>query len=126
YTCSGNKIINSCTGGVTSICSASTICSAGACIQPTPSGTFIVQPALVHGGASTTLTWSTTNVVANSCSVSGTNGDIWTHQPAVNATGYQSSPITAATSYTLTCTGIDGSTLQLTRSVSLIPSFQEK
>lgn len=95
-------------------------CSGGACLgPPPPSGSIRAVPQLIRGGDKVQISWSTANVSA--CTVSGTNSDSWS-----GASGSQlSSAITAQTVYTLSCTGLDGSTLNQSTTVNIIPQFQE-
>lgn len=84
---------------------ASAMSTAMVTIQaPTPAPTlaFSANPATVASGASSTLTWSTTN--ATSCTASGG----WTGSKAVSGSQVVNN-ITAATTYTLNCTGAGGS-----------------
>ena len=72
---------------------------------PAPAITFTSTPAAVASGQTTTLQWSVTD--ATSCTAS----DGWTGQKAT--TGTEASPaVTAATTYTLACTGRGGRTSQ--------------
>jgi hypothetical protein len=72
---------------------------------PAAAVTLTASPSTVKSGASSTLTWSSTN--ATSCTGSGG----WTGSKA--ASGSQStSALTATTTYTLTCSGAGGSAAQ--------------
>ncbi len=66
--------------------------------------------------------WSAQNVV--SCAVQGTNGDAWSGISSPLG-GETSPPITQATTYTLSCLALDGSTLTKSPTVRIIPTFQE-
>jgi hypothetical protein len=66
-----------------------------------PTVTLVASPASITSGASSTLTWSSTN--ATSCSASGG----WSGSKATS--GSQSVSPTATTTYTLSCTGAGGS-----------------
>jgi hypothetical protein len=98
-------------------------CASGACIlPPPPSGSIRVSPSLVRQNDTTQVIWSASNV--SSCNVTENNPDIadaWTESSGEET----SSPITQRTTYTLSCTGIDGSTLTRTATVNLIPVFEE-
>ncbi len=96
-------------------------CSAGACqAAPAPTGTLTATPSLVAQGSTSQIKWSTTNVVATSCTVTG-NGNSWS-----GTSGTQTSaPIQGQVTYTLTCRGLDGSTLTVTTTVNIIPTFCE-
>ncbi len=83
---------NSATGTGTVTVTSSTL-------QPTV--TLAADPTSIASGASSTLTWSSTN--ATSCTASGG----WTGAEAISGT--QSVSPTLTTSYTLTCTGAGGS-----------------
>lgn len=104
------QLIQSCTYG----------CSGGAClVPPPPSGSIRAVPALVRSGDTTQVSWSAANV--SSCTVSGSNSDSWS-----GASGSQlSAAIVAQTTYTLSCTGLDGSTFVQSAVVNIIPIFQE-
>ncbi len=81
-----------------------------------------VVPSLVRSGATTKVHWSATNV--DSCSVSGQNGDAWNGIQSPLG-GKTSRPITAETTYTLSCHTPDGATLTKSATVRIIPTFQE-
>jgi len=76
-------------------------------------------PPLVASGDTVNVNWQVTDV--RSCEVTGNNGDAWS-----GASGAQiSSPITAQTIYTLTCIGLDDSTVTRSATVNITPIFQE-
>jgi len=79
-------------------------------------------PSLVRSGNTTKVHWSTQCVV--SCSVSGSNGDAWSGLTSPLG-GETSRPITAETTYTLSCRALDGATLTKSATVRIIPTFQE-
>lgn len=132
--CSGNDVVNSCTGSIVQSCSYQ--CSAGACIAPPPmtfnenagqgtSGHLQIRPALVPIGTSTRLYWSLSGV--DTCSVTENNptiDDSWAGG-ASGASGKLSSPIFQQTTYTLQCTGLDASSIQETATVNVTPVFRE-
>jgi hypothetical protein len=90
------------TGGTQSQTASVAISKAAA---PAPAVTLSASPASVASGSSTTLTWSSTNATA--CTASGG----WSGNESIN--GLQNtSALTEATTYTLTCTGTGGSTVQ--------------
>jgi len=101
----------SCTGaGGTAQASASVAMTS---TTPAPTVTLTAAPTSVSSGASSTLTWSSTN--ATSCTASGVAG--WTG--AKTTAGTQSTgALSANVSYTLSCTGAGG-TAQATASVSV-------
>lgn len=76
--------------------------SATATVTPPPTVTLTAEPAVVTTGYWTTLTWSSTD--ATECTASGG----WSGSKPVSGTE-SSAPLTAATTYTLTCTGVGGS-----------------
>lgn len=95
-------------------------CANGVCLgAPAPTGFLRVRPALVSAGNRTVVEWSASQV--DSCDVTGTNGDSWN-----DSSGTQnSSPITGQTTYTLSCVGLDGSSLTRTAVVNIAPVFDE-
>lgn len=122
--CSGNNVVNSCTGELVQACVAPSICSGGSCIMPAPSViSWQVAPLLVPSGNTTHVSWEVRNV--SSCSVSGTNGDSWTGLTGAEVSG----PINTQTVFTLHCIALAGSgAANVTRSatVNIVPVFQEK
>ena len=121
--CSGNDLINSCTGATIQTCSLG--CASGACnTAPAPSATLNATPSLVHSGDISTISWSAINVA--SCAVRGTNGDSWT---GTSSSGKTSQPILAQTIYTLHCIGVSGSnpsSIDKQAIVNIVPQFNEK
>jgi|GEM_PF-4533779 hypothetical protein len=90
-----------------------------------PSGDLIAVPILLKSGKTSEISWSAANVA--SCMVSGTNGDNWSCTGnACNATTTETTiPITAQTIYTLSCTGLDTSSLRQSLTISVAPNFCE-
>jgi hypothetical protein len=89
---------------------------------PSPILDLRVIPSLVRSGNTTKVNWSAQNV--QSCTVTAPNGDTWSGlQSAIG--GETSSPITAETRYTLSCTDLNGTTHTKTATVRIIPTFQE-
>ncbi len=130
--CSGQNVVNSCTGATVQVCPYS--CYAGACTVPSPSyvptsgytGQLQVKPNLLASGNATYAHWNVTN--ANACTVSGTNGDSWSGL-ASPATGATSSPILGQTVYTLSCTPLAGATstgITGQATVNMAPVFHER
>ena len=81
--------------------------------NPPPSGgtdapviSFSASPLTVDEGGASTLTWSATN--ADSCSASGG----WTGDRNTSGT-VSTGPLTAGTTFSLTCTGAGGSALEM-------------
>lgn len=136
--CSNGNVVNSCTGATVQTCSYQ--CGAGACISPPPpetgefgatnggaaftaSGHLQAKPQLVRSGAVTYVYWNLTNV--SSCAVTGSNGNSWTGSFSGTA-GKTSLPIVQRTTFTLSCTGLDSSTVTESQVVNVIPVFQEQ
>lgn len=92
----------------------------GACTPPpsTPSGALRALPKIVVRGNTTHVLWEVEN--ANSCTVTGTNGDSWSGISGDKT----SSPIGEETTYTLICAG-EGGSLEQTVDVLLAPQWQE-
>lgn len=82
-----------------------------------------VIPSLVKSGNTTKVNWSATAV--SSCSVTAPNGDSWNGLQSVIG-GEISTPITAETTYTLSCLDLDNATQTKTATVKVIPVFREK
>ena len=70
---------------------------------PTPTVTIAANPTTLTLGASSTLTWSSTNATA--CTASGA----WAGNKAINGNEAVTPAATGSASYTLTCTGTGGS-----------------
>ena len=79
---------------------------------PAPTVTIAASPTSITVGASTTLTWSSTN--ATSCSASGA----WTGTQATAGTLSETPTETGAGTYTLACTG-DGGTVDASATVQV-------
>jgi hypothetical protein len=83
--------------------------------SPVPTATLTASPTPIASGASSTLTWSSTN--ATSCTASGG----WSG--ALAASGSQSTgALTANTTYSLTCTGAGGSSTPAAATVTVTTS----
>lgn len=132
--CSGNNVVDSCTGAVVQACTGGTICSAGACILPPPpavvpfgsfSGHLTARPSLVRPRDTTKLYWNIANVATSTCSVTG-NGDSWVGLAFSGSTGQVTRPIISQNTYTLMCTGLDNSMFTEKTKVNIIPIFQEQ
>ena len=121
--CSGNDLVDSCTGATIQSCSYG--CASGACVVVAPpSATLRAIPSLVHSGDTTTVSWASQNTT--SCIVSDANGESWA---GISSSGKTSRPILAQTIYTLHCVGLAGATpsaVDKSVTVNLIPSFNEK
>ena len=86
---------------------------------PAPTGALSARPLLVRADETVNIVWSADFV--NSCTVTGTNGDRWETRTGNETSG----PITQQTIYTLSCEGVDGSTLTQQVTVNIVPVFQE-
>jgi hypothetical protein len=133
YSCSGNNVLNSCTG-TTTACSAGQTCSGGVCAYLAPaisdfsstnSGNLHAKPSLVLQGNTTRLYWNVINVDPASCSVTGTNGDSITGLASSGSGGRVSAAINSITTYTLQCTGYDSSTFIQRTKVYPAPRWRE-
>ena len=88
------------------------------CVAPAISLT--ATPARVQKGNSTTLTWSSQNITAGSCTLKDSSGAVLSSA----ASGSMQVVVTAQTVYTLSCGSLAGvKTKSVT--VSLVPSFKE-
>jgi len=114
YSCtggSGNTITYTaadCTTSTVTTCNLPEFCSAGSatCLYNAITGDISASPRLVGSGKTTTIAWSTTD--AESCTVTGSNGDSWTG----TNTSRTSSPITQLVQYTLSCDDADPDTTE--------------
>ena len=108
-------------------------CSSGACLTPPspgPGGTvskgIITLPRLVRAGNSTKVIWDVTNANASTCTVTGSNGDMWTGLASSGASGKTSGPINAQTTYLLHCDGaIPGYSYDAQTTVNITPTYRE-
>ncbi len=145
YSCSGNSILYtdaSCNTSPSAICVAPAFCSAGfsTCQYPPPevvpaygkSGHVFSAPSFVIKDSTTQLFWNVTNVT--SCTVSGSNGQSWSGANAgcadvtcdAGSNGKTTLPITAMTTYTLSCTGADSSVFSEQAIIRLAPEFGDE
>ncbi len=136
FFCQGNDLWVSNKGNV---CSASSLeqrcawrCASGQCLPPPESEVDIrVTPPLARFGGTTLVAWEASNVT--SCTVSENNPlitDSWSGGEAGCGNGacnasHQSSEITQATRYTLSCIGVDGNTYTDAATVNIIPVWTE-
>ena len=145
YFCSGSDLYYrnaSCVESLSQSCSYG--CSGSACIPPpsiafvpfsatnvlygpfTATGHLEVRPSLLWSGDTTSVYWNVSN--AQSCTVTGSNGDSWSGAFS-GASGRTSSPIVSQTTYTLSCSGLSGAappSITETVNVNIIPVFEEK
>ena len=75
-------------------------------VVPSPTVTLTLSQSKVSLGASSTVTWSSTN--ATSCAASGA----WSGPQAISGTSTQTPATSGALTYTLTCTGAGGTATQ--------------
>lgn len=101
-------------------------------ISPEGSGPIFLQdpdlsiralPSLVRSNEFTKIHWSATNVAEGSCRVAG-NGNYWTGE-ASRPGGEQSNAITQRTTFTLTCTDLQGNERAASVVVNILPAFRE-
>ncbi len=124
YFCSGNDLYYknaSCTDAFVQHCTWG--CSGGCLPPPPPTGNITATPTLVHSGDTSEIKWTTQYTA--SCTVAENNpeiNDAWTGTSGTKT----SSGLTQQTKYTLTCTGIDGSTFTDSVTVNIIPIWQEQ
>ncbi|MBP9757008.1 MAG: hypothetical protein KBD06_00250 [Candidatus Pacebacteria bacterium] len=153
YSCSGNNVQYSnaaCSTSTVATCTAPSYCSAGKSTCQYDAMTFTsfsatsttgtsgngsvfmasghlqARPGLVRSRDSSRLYWNVRN--AQSCTVTGTNGDVWT-QTSSPSWGYATSPITEVTHFTLNCVAfpsVTPSTLRESASVLLAPDYNER
>ena len=95
-------------------------CLGSACVPPpTPSATLTVRPSLVLSGGTTSVSWTTENMA--SCHVTDSLGDSWSGTSG----GPHAAHVVTLVSFTLTCTGLDGSTVIKTAAAAPAPTFLE-
>jgi hypothetical protein len=100
-------------------------CSGAGCLSAPPGqGNIIVTPSLVRSGERTTVSWTTSGMVDESCYVIENNPEI-TDTGSGESNSFLSSPIRQQTSYTLTCTKEDESVFTDSATVNVIPVFEE-
>lgn len=146
YTCSGTQTIvktdTSAQCAVTTTnttCVSPAFCSVGSAVCLYPPITYIpsgnqtghlsASPLIVQKGLSTALFWNIGNVV--SCSVTGSDGETFPAGCSGNTCssgvgGTSSAAIDQQTTFTLACTGVDGSSINENVTINIIPVFQER
>jgi hypothetical protein len=133
YSCSGQTIQytnNICQVSTVTTCVAPAFCSAGSssCLYPPPSfiqsgaqtGHLTALPSLLPKGTPTTLYWNVGNV--STCSLTGSDGESWTGTSGTHTT----TPVSQQTVFTLSCAGLDSSTVNESITVNNVPVFQER
>jgi hypothetical protein len=134
YTCNGDTIVYQspqCNTSNLATCDAPSFCSAGSssCLMPpitfiqsgSNTGHLQIRPQLVRKSGTTKVFWNVDNV--SKCTVTSPN-DSWTME-ASGPSGQISGPIYEQTVFTLSCTGLDGTTIHETATVGVVPMFQE-
>ncbi len=122
-------ILDQCTGETTD-CVATrgegSYCQSGSCRPPPPPiASITAVPSLVRLRGTTNVAWTSSNT--RSCRVTGTNGDGGQINPWTGRSGSQrSAPIRAQVVYTLSCIGLDGSSITKTVKVNIIPNWNEQ
>ncbi|OGG53424.1 hypothetical protein A3H16_03355 [Candidatus Kaiserbacteria bacterium RIFCSPLOWO2_12_FULL_53_8] len=149
YTCTGSgnntvrhtAVSSQCETTITDgpVCTSPAFCSAGSAVCLYPPIDFIsvgdetghlnARPRIVQKGLSTTLFWNIDNVT--SCTVTGDDGENFPAGCSENtcsagAGGVPTAAINQQTTFTLVCTGVDGSTLNESVIVNVVPVFQER
>lgn len=82
-------------------------------------GNITADPEVVRSGTSSTIQWQ--GVEMDSCTVTGTNGDSWTGTSGEEL----SSHIEGVETFTLDCTAFNGTTIQDSVEVTVLPEFIE-
>lgn len=78
------------------------------CTYPAPTVSVSASPNPVIYSTASTLTWSSTDTIANSCSITG--GGVSGSSTGLSTSGSKSTVnLTTATTYTVTCQGLNGS-----------------
>jgi len=117
-------ILDQCTRTVTdcSLNGRAWVCQNATCVKlPPPIASISAVPNLISPGYKAKVSWTSTNT--SDCTVSGNNGDgPWTG----TTNTHDSTAIQSQTIFTLSCNGLDGSTISKTATVNIIPSEQER
>jgi hypothetical protein len=134
YTCNGDTIRYTspqCNTTDLATCTTPSFCSAGSLICLMPPITFIqsgsntghlqIRPQLVRKGGATKVFWNVDNVTE--CTVTSLTNS-WTGDTS-GPSGRTSSPIYQQTTFTLSCTGLDGSNIHETATAGVVPVFRE-
>lgn len=92
-------------------------------VLPEASISLTANPSLTQEGSTVSLDWSASDVESDSCSLSGTNGDVWSLS---GSSGSQtSSTLTNETIFTLQCTDLEEDPVATSVTVKLVPQFGE-
>jgi hypothetical protein len=142
YSCTGSDsqtityTNTSCQQSTVTVCTSPDFCSNGSsvCLAPTItfnssgnlSGQLQVIPNIVQAGETSKVYWDVSN--AQSCTVTGTNGDSWTGSFS-GSNGTTTRPIVGQTIYALSCTGYADATppsISEIATINITPEFIEK
>lgn len=110
-------------------CAASgNICSAGACIADSPTGSISLSPAAVRTGGRTSISWSSPS--STSCTVEQQNaaGNAYQSWTGVTGTDESSNPVNQFTTFSLQCTTSGDPALETeiaSTSIQIIPTTIE-
>jgi hypothetical protein len=135
YSCLNNNVVyvdSACEITTHAVCSAPTYCTPGItfCQIPAPqfntqgilSGHLQARPQVVPKNGRSRIHWDISHVEV--CTVRGSNGDSWTGE-ASGPSGLPTAPIVEKTTFRLFCEALNGTTIDETIDVNLIPTFQE-
>jgi hypothetical protein len=86
---------------------------------PAATLTLSANPTTVTSGATTMLTWTTTNT--SSCSATSSPSGVWSGT-VVTSGSFTTPALTANTTFTLTCVGLDGSSQNQKVTVNVTPA----
>jgi hypothetical protein len=132
-----DQYCNTTTNNNVATCTLPGYCNAGGstCYYSSPdpvpngsqSGNLTLHPSLIPKGQTIKVYWNIQPGSAESCSVSGTNGDgPWTGLSS-GSSGETSGSIEQQTTYTLSCLQDDGKTYYTQRAtVNVVPTYQER
>lgn len=131
FSCVGNNLYShsgiTCARSLVPVQACQWGCAPGGCLDaPSPNVvTWRVAPLLVRSESTTLVTWDVRFVV--SCTVTGDNGDSWTDDTGTGSVGtHRSSGLTRRTVFTLNCAGFDGTRISLSKTVNIVPVFDEQ
>lgn len=92
--------------------------------EPLPSASLsLLGPTLVQPQNPALLVWSASNIQANSCTITGTNGDSFSLSGSSGTR--TTSALTSQTTFTLRCTDLNGAIQTQSATIRVTPTFQE-
>lgn len=101
-------------------------CSGGGCLAaPSGEGNITVTPSLIRNAERTTVTWTTSDMVPGSCTVTENNPEVSDSGTGPSGS-FVSGQLRQQTRYTLQCTRQDDTVFIDTATVNIIPVFQEQ